>query len=95
MNKNATRNDFMQYAQYSDGLLQLEEQIKKYFAVNRKKRSYCAVTAWYRIFKRQVHKLVGWCSDDTRLQSSQAYDTVYGYLFNLLSNKSKSHGEGL
>jgi len=84
MNKSATKNDFMQYAQYSGDLLQHEERIKEYTSLNRRKRGYCPVTAWYGIFKRQVHKLVGWCSGDTRLQSSQAYDTVCGYLYMLL-----------
>lgn len=86
MGREITRKDFLRYAQYSDGLIQLERRIKEHAAQNLHNQNYCANEAWYRTYKREVCDLVGWNADDIRLQSSAAYDTVYGYLYDLLPN---------
>ena len=81
-----TRKEFLEYAQHDDRLLELERRIKAHARVRSINRNYCANSAWYKTFKREVVKLVGWNADDIRLQSSGAYDTVYQYLYNLLPN---------
>jgi hypothetical protein len=84
MNGKTTRKEFLELAQYDDRLLQLERRIKAHANLGRINKNYCANSAWYRIFKREVVELVGWNADDIRLQSSRAYETVYDYLYNLL-----------
>ena len=84
MSGKITRKEFLKYAQYDDRLLLLEKRIMEHSAIHRLKRKYCANAAWYKTFKREVVKLVGWSADDIRLQSTAAYDTVYQYLYDLL-----------
>lgn len=87
------RNEFLKYAQYSPELLQLEQQaIEHAKSVSHKKR-YDALDVWYgyrkhrgKGFKQRVCKLVGWDSNDTRLNSSAAYDAVYDYILYLISD---------
>jgi len=84
MNHRIARKDFLKFAQYDNRLLQLETRIKAHSNLKRINKNYCANSAWYKIFKKEVCGLVGWDADDIRLQSTEAYDTVYNYLYNLL-----------
>ena len=84
MNRKTKRKEFLEYAQYDDRLLQLEERIQAHSNLERTNKNYCANAAWYGTFKKEVVKLVGWSADDAMLQSSAAYEAVYDYLYNLL-----------
>ncbi len=79
-----SRAKFLQYAQYSDELLQLEIEILKYAAANCHIEKFCANNAWYSCFKPKLCKLVGWSAKDDRLKSMKAYDAAYQYLYGLL-----------
>ena len=91
MSKKATKKQFMQYARYSNDLLQLESDIIEHSEQQAKVVNYCANSAWYgygtqpmRGFKSRMSVLVGWKATDHRLKSKDAYDVTYSYLYNLL-----------
>ena len=85
MNKQITRGDFLEYAQYNGELLRLEQEILEY----RKNNSVSNINrVWYGTFKRRICGLAGWSAAVPALKSSQAYDMVYEYLYRLLSDKN-------
>lgn len=86
MEKKITRKDFLEYAKHNAELLKLEQKVMDYRRQRRRIKNVNSV--WYSIFKREVCALVGCSATVEELKSSQAYDTVYDYLYRLLSDKS-------
>lgn len=84
MRKQVSKKNFFAYAQLNPELLRLEKRIKEYAKKNKNNKNYCANSAWYGIFKRELCTLVGWSATIPELKSSEAYDTVYIHLYNLL-----------
>jgi hypothetical protein len=48
------------------------------------RKDFCANGLWLFYFKPEVCKLVGYGAKDKRLQTCEAYDAAYHYLYNLL-----------
>jgi len=85
------RDKFMGYAKYSNDLLQLEADIIKYSKLHENDEFFCANGAWYASampdapnFKRRLCELVGWSASNLFLNSCEAYDCAYEYLYELL-----------
>ncbi len=79
-----SRASFLKIALYVDELIQLETDVLRCAAENRRARNFCANNMWYSFFKPRMRKLVGDSAEDDRLRTSKAYDTVYQYLYHLL-----------
>jgi hypothetical protein len=81
---NVSMERFMEYAQHSAVLRELEADIKACADKNKGRKGFCANKVWYREFKKRLIRIVGDFAVDERLGSSAAYDVAYGYLYDLL-----------
>jgi hypothetical protein len=45
---------------------------------------FCANEIWYRDFKPQLNKLVGYFTENTVLNTSECYDIAYQKIYNVL-----------
>jgi hypothetical protein len=61
-------------------LNELEREVRD----SRGKRRSHRTGLWYQRFKPQLCKLVGFCAQDPRLATCEAYDAVYDHLISLL-----------
>ena len=90
-----TRRDFLVYAKHEPRLLELEEKIQTHSSDTAShKLGYCANNVWFSRggFKQEMMSLVGWKSDVPELNNSDAYDTVYQYLYHLLPDCNHDGG---
>ena len=92
-NPNTYKSDFKHLAKMEPELLELEAAVIEYSKKNKRKKNFCANAPWYGYgsgkginFKDGVRCLVGWyaVNDNPKIKTSQAYDAVYIYLYNLL-----------
>ncbi len=65
-------------------LRRLEQDILAVRRRSRRRRTFCANSVWYRIFKPRLVNLVGWGARNPYLRSSRAYDVAYEHLYALL-----------
>jgi hypothetical protein len=79
-----TRLTFDHLADLEPRLEDLEAAILALRRTRRRGR-FCANEVWYRRFKPRLQLLVGWeARGDSVLTTTQAYDTAYEYLYDLL-----------
>lgn len=78
--------DFRQCAKEQNILYLLEEEIKAHAKTNANNPDYCANEHWYEEggYRQRLENLVGWRSGIPILQTSEAYDACYEYLYDLL-----------
>lgn len=80
------RQEFLEYAKHSNELLQLETRIINHAKDNKATPNYCANRMWECLYKPEICYLVGLDARHPALKSEAAYDVVYLYLYNLLSD---------
>ena len=90
MTEKFSREDFMKYVQIEPRLLELESRIIEFRNKNHGRISYDKIWSpngfnahWYGDFKRELSSLVGWEVESKDLNTVEAYNVCYSYLYDL------------